>query len=164
MRAQRTVQGTARNTLNCCPGVNLSQVIPWFTQKSFTHASALASHSGRVDSGMGALYVTERPQVVYNRPMTARLVLAALLLTATASATETYRRVKVTRIENNFYGVANSNVVVQTRMCLQPAMRSDAVLVWDFPGSVNNKLAFLGYDGQTRTICRVERLLIEANP
>lgn len=95
--------------------------------------------------------------------MRAQLLLALVLLAPIASAEE-YFRVKVTRDEANIYEVDNTRMVIQTTLCLEMALHKPAIIVWEYPRSLDNKLVFLNSDGSTRRTCRIKKLLVEGSP
>jgi hypothetical protein len=92
------------------------------------------------------------------------LLFAALLVALPAKADPDYYRLEVTRDESDLYDVCNTKLVIQTDVCFEFAMRDPAVLVWEYPGSWNNKLIFLDRDGKSKRSCRVKRLLAETSP
>jgi hypothetical protein len=110
---------------------------------------------------MGSLYTARLGVEEGMRP---RWLLALLFLAPVAHAEEDYYRLKVTRDETNIYTVDNTRMVIQTSLCLEIAFHESAILIWDYPGSRNNKLAFLDYSGKTKRICQVKRVMAEINP
>jgi hypothetical protein len=92
------------------------------------------------------------------------LLLALVALAFPAKAESDFYRIRVTREESNFYSVNGSSLLVQTEMCLELALGTSALLVWEYRGSWNNKLVFLDYRGKTKGVCRVKRLLAEVEP
>src|ERR1035437_6651568 len=62
-------------------------------------------------------------------------------------------RVTVSRIDSNLYKDATSNTIIQTKFCFQFAIRDEAILRWEGPYSVENKLIF-----SDDTICSVVAL------
>lgn len=97
------------------------------------------------------------------------LWLMALFFVATSAHAEpSYYKLKVSSLwgtdTNNFYEVYGSKLFIQTEMCLELALAKSAILVWEYPGSWDNRLVFIDYDGKSRSSCRVKRLLVETSP
>jgi hypothetical protein len=92
-----------------------------------------------------------------------KLLLAVFLISISAKAEPDYYRLQVTRDESNLYDVDGSKLVIQTSMCFEYAIRDPAVLVWEHPGSWDNKLVFLDREGKSKGSCRVKRLLAESS-
>lgn len=87
-----------------------------------------------------------------------------LLFVTTPAQAEDYYRLRVSREENNMYSVDGTKLVIQTQLCMELVLAQPAVLVWERPGSWNNKLVFLDREGKSRRACRVKRLLVETEP
>jgi len=91
-------------------------------------------------------------------------LMALIAIAMPAQAEPNYYRIRVTRDDSNLYEINGTTLVVQTEMCMEVGVAQSAVLVWERRGSWNNKLVFLDYQGKSRRVCRVKRLLVEAEP
>jgi hypothetical protein len=90
------------------------------------------------------------------------VLLLSMLTTLRADARDKYK-VTVTREETNFYRVDGTDYYVKTRLCLELAMRQEAILVWNGRGSFSNKLIFISSYRDAKS-CDVEAVLVETEP